>query len=418
MKFFIIVIGSLVSAAGTMGRYSWDIDGPYECFEGWGCLYVPTDCDYKTYNGIKAQWPYYCRCDSGWWLEYDDPYYLCINKNECLAKTDNCHEFATCTDTPGSFTCECLDGYRGDGINTCVEINQCAEKTDECDEFATCSNNSLGTYTCECFNGYRGDGFKCKDIDECAEKNHTCDTHATCGNTVGSYDCACNDGWLADDNFNCVNIDECAEQSDNCHEFSACLDTPGSFECDCFDGYRGDGINTCDEIDECAEEADDCHEFATCSNTPLGSYSCECLDGYEGDGFNCSDIDECDTGLHKCHELGFCSNKLGSYECTCNDGYLGDGFLCTVPCATFYDNAIDGFLTNTSAFTTGTFDVSNLETFSTTPSQTDQDNWKPKTGFNNKASFVSVQPKCTLKGYTGFNFQGKKLGEWNGEFFF
>ena len=35
-----------------------------------------------------------------------------------------------------------------------------------CDEYATC-NNTWGNYTCECNDGFQGDGFECNDIDEC-----------------------------------------------------------------------------------------------------------------------------------------------------------------------------------------------------------------------------------------------------------
>ena len=183
----------------------------------------------------------------------------------------------------------------------------------------------------------------------------------------------------------------------------------------CLEGFEY--INgTCVDIDECTEKSHSCDINATCDNTD-GGYDCTCNDGWNGNGSACVDIDECATDAHACHEFGFCTNTPGSYGCTCNDGYMGDGFLCTVPCATFYDTAPDGFLHNKSAFTTGTFDVSNLETFATVPSQTGVSNWKPSTGFNNKASFVTVQPKCKMEGFSGMNFQGKKLGEWNGRFF-
>ena len=62
-----------------------------------------------------------------------------------------------------------------------------------CHQIATCTNTSTG-FTCNCPDGYRGDGIKCKDIDEFAEKSHTCDINATCKNTDGSYNCVCNDG--------------------------------------------------------------------------------------------------------------------------------------------------------------------------------------------------------------------------------
>ena len=39
--------------------------------------------------------------------------------NECMANTDDCDTNAVCTNTPGSFTCDCNQGYSGDGLN-CV----------------------------------------------------------------------------------------------------------------------------------------------------------------------------------------------------------------------------------------------------------------------------------------------------------
>jgi len=38
--------------------------------------------------------------------------------NECANNNGNCNSRAKCTNTPGSFTCTCLDGYSGNGI-TC-----------------------------------------------------------------------------------------------------------------------------------------------------------------------------------------------------------------------------------------------------------------------------------------------------------
>jgi len=37
--------------------------------------------------------------------------------DECAVNNGGCSPQANCTNTPGSFTCTCLDGYSGDGIN-------------------------------------------------------------------------------------------------------------------------------------------------------------------------------------------------------------------------------------------------------------------------------------------------------------
>ena len=37
--------------------------------------------------------------------------------DECELSFDNCSAYANCINMPGSFTCCCLSGYSGDGIN-------------------------------------------------------------------------------------------------------------------------------------------------------------------------------------------------------------------------------------------------------------------------------------------------------------
>ena len=44
-----------------------------------------------------------------------------VDIDECQANSHNCDSNATCTNTPGSFTCACNSGYTGDG-ESCTGI--------------------------------------------------------------------------------------------------------------------------------------------------------------------------------------------------------------------------------------------------------------------------------------------------------
>ena len=95
--------------------------GSFECtcnagFEGDG-----VNCTSKTSNLVMAfidnlpdqiimMYTYYA-------VAVKLPLLLSIDINECELETDNCHVYANCTDTIGSFECTCNSGYEGDGVN-------------------------------------------------------------------------------------------------------------------------------------------------------------------------------------------------------------------------------------------------------------------------------------------------------------
>ena len=47
-----------------------------------------------------------------------------LDLDECLNDTDICNENANCTNTDGSYTCECVKGYSGDDYSCTGEYQQ------------------------------------------------------------------------------------------------------------------------------------------------------------------------------------------------------------------------------------------------------------------------------------------------------
>ena len=86
-----------------------------------------------------------------------------------------------------------------------LDINECSEGVFGCSQLCT---NTIGSYTCTCHNGYQisNDNHTCTDIDECSiNDNGKCEQ--TCSNTNGSYYCACLTGYSLDNNdHNCTGI--------------------------------------------------------------------------------------------------------------------------------------------------------------------------------------------------------------------
>jgi hypothetical protein len=81
----------------------------------------------------------------------------CRDIDECTAGTDDCHAGATCTNTPGSFTCACnAPAWTGDG-KTCACATGYKAVGDQClkDNAGTCTAGA------ECATGYCVGGACC-----------------------------------------------------------------------------------------------------------------------------------------------------------------------------------------------------------------------------------------------------------------
>ncbi|XP_065299649.1 fibrillin-2-like isoform X2 [Dermacentor albipictus] len=224
-----------------------------------------------------------------------------------------------CTNTVGSFVCQCYDGYRyNERIHICEDINECHTTPGLCTGTSNCVNTD-GGYTCQCPDGYKpsANGRDCKDVDECFEKPGICQ-NGVCVNLDGSFQCTCNPGYYATPaGDTCIDYDECTRGPGICAN-GICENVPGSYRCVCSPGFQLSPNNDCTDVDECRTQYRICHN-GRCRNT-IGSFQCECQKGYElsEDRRSCVDIDECDTDM--CQE-GTCRNSEGSFECTCPKGF-------------------------------------------------------------------------------------------------
>ncbi|CAJ0942703.1 unnamed protein product, partial [Mesorhabditis belari] len=326
-----------------------------------------------------------CRCHPG--FQGNPPEERCIDVNECLEGTHNCHETARCHNFVGSYKCFCPQGFRQQSDGSCQDINECNESAGGCCSGNATCHNSPGTYECRCNEGYVGDGYTCIPSQKraCTEeesRSFACGLNNLCMiDDYGKKDCnECKPGFEMKESI-CVDVDECADANLNmCSKFAICVNTVGTYMCKCKNGFKGDGY-MCEDIDECSAGRKPCHGSAECANTE-GSYTCTCYEGWIGDGKTacinpmnrecedlvktcgtaehmtclsarvsngtvqsvceceanyrwnsvskkCEDIDECLEDRHDCDPSNsHCKNIPGGYECECMDGYEGRGGIC------------------------------------------------------------------------------------------
>ncbi|KAK6108182.1 G2F domain family protein [Brugia pahangi] len=252
----------------------------------------------------------------------------------------------------GRHYCRCLDGFDGDGY-MCETVRQntllpsllpepadaktCREASD-CHQNAHCvvRENSLD-YFCECLPGYRGDGVtRCTAADDCTPGDeHACHKNAVCvfGEVERTYTCKCAQGFV-DDGRQCVarHSAECNEQPGICHKNAQCVYSrdEGRHKCICKDGTTGDGYENCREevkMHRCGE----CSSHARCMHDEADdSWRCRCMQGYIGNGHLCTLYTNCLDDRSLCDEHAECvPNEYGHYICNCHYGYHGNGRTCT-----------------------------------------------------------------------------------------
>ncbi|VDO72668.1 unnamed protein product [Heligmosomoides polygyrus] len=175
-------------------------------------------CDLRvSFCKSHSKFNYTCECRTGY---EKNQYGECIDIDECRGYTAVCDRNAWCTNTIGSYSCECMASYRGDGKHcTYVGLGRSSLDCQDCSPDATCVGG-----VCQCKEGFEGDGFNCtdecpipplldpilitgcsavSDVNECLRAPYLCDRNAECLNREGSFICTCLSGF-AGNGYNCT----------------------------------------------------------------------------------------------------------------------------------------------------------------------------------------------------------------------
>ena len=190
-----------------------------------------------------------CKCAPGYKHKIPgDPSSPCVDIDECEETVDengnkvNPCGLGNCTNTDGSYTCECEPRATLDlKNNTCKDVDECKDPTicgvdDEGNLLGNCTDLNPG-YRCDCRAGYEFRDGTCREINECVDEHGNptgrCgEAEEQCVNHDGKtdkypngYECICNEGFEFD-NVTCVDVNECKVLSYkvNGYEVPACVD--------------------------------------------------------------------------------------------------------------------------------------------------------------------------------------------------
>ncbi|XP_065940365.1 fibulin-1-like [Magallana gigas] len=156
-----------------------------------------TSCDCSQ-NALRCDSVRGCVCKAGW-----SGVQCNTNINECVDPS-LCSATEVCVDNMGSYSCQCIPGYRRSAAGSCQNVDECSESLDNCTSTEYCQDVP-GSFLCPCKTGYQRNATSgiCIDVDECLEGIASCSQN--CHNTIGSYFCTCLIGYqLQDDRTSCV----------------------------------------------------------------------------------------------------------------------------------------------------------------------------------------------------------------------
>uniref|UniRef100_A0A5F7ZAB6 Adhesion G protein-coupled receptor E2 n=1 Tax=Macaca mulatta TaxID=9544 RepID=A0A5F7ZAB6_MACMU len=201
-----------------------------------------------------------CRCNPGFSSSseiFTSPTEICDDINECVPPSKvSCGNSSDCRNTEGSYDCVCNPGYelvsgaktfKNESENTCQDVDECQQNSRLCKSYGTCVNTH-GSFTCQCLPGFKfkpEDPKLCTDVNECTSGQNPCHSSTHCLNNVGSYQCRCRPGWQpipgspnGPNNTICEDVDECSSGLHQCDNSTVCFNTVGSYTCRCRPGWE------------------------------------------------------------------------------------------------------------------------------------------------------------------------------------
>lgn len=219
---------------------------------------------------------YKCVCPQGFQAN-PDPKVACeqFDVNIICQSNFDCTNNAECIDNQ----CFCQNGFEPQG-SVCVDIDECRTNPTSCGSNSICTNTP-GSYRCDCNAGFIGNPPRIECKAPCVDIK--CGAHAFCKPDGSEAYCICEDGWTynpSDISAGCVDIDECDAihgPSGKCGLNAKCINTLGAFSCQCPLGFSGDPFSQCVDINECSKFGI-CGVGAYCKNS-LGSFECLCPEG-------------------------------------------------------------------------------------------------------------------------------------------